>query len=37
MQEINQIALFAEKLVAQYEISATANIPGSPKVDLDPS
>ena len=32
---MNQTA-FAETLMAQYEISATFNIPGSPGVDLSP-
>ena len=27
---------FAETLMAQYEISVTSNIPGSPGVDLSP-
>ena len=33
--EMNQTA-YTENLVAQYGISATSNIPGSPGVDLDP-
>ena len=33
--EMNQTA-YAENLVAQYEISATSHIPGSPSVDLGP-
>ena len=33
--EMNQTA-YAENLVAQYGISATSNIPGSPGVDLGP-
>ena len=33
--EMNQTT-FAETLMAQYEISATSNIPGSPGVDLSP-
>ena len=33
--EVNQAA-YAENLVAQYGISATSNIPGSPGVDLGP-
>ena len=33
--EMNQTA-YAKNLVAQYEISATSNIPGSPGVDLGP-
>ena len=33
--EMNQTA-YAENLVAQYRISATSNIPGSPGVDLGP-
>ena len=32
---MNQTA-YAENLVAQYEISATSKIPGSPGVDLGP-
>ena len=32
---MNQTA-YAENLVAQYVISATSNIPGSPGVDLSP-
>ena len=35
MLEMNQTA-YAEKLVAQYGISATSNVPGSPAVDLGP-
>ena len=33
--KMNQTA-HAENLVAQYGISATLNIPGSPRVDLGP-
>ena len=33
--EMNQTA-FAETLMAQYELSVTYNIPGSPGVDLGP-
>ena len=33
--EVNQ-TVFAENLVAQYGIETTANIPGSPGVDLGP-
>ena len=34
--KMNQTAYYAENLVAQYGISATSNIPGSPGVDLGP-